>query len=425
MLKIPISILSLALVAGVMAAPVPAPNPMSGKSVAELEKVLKSDAPEMDRANAALALTECVTPPEAPKGKKKGKKDDDPPAWELKIPGGFIDACIIGLADESSAVRFYSGQALTLAGAEALPALTKAVESDNDDCRISAIHAIGMMAKKMTRGGRGDSEGDLSAVFGLAMPALKKALKDENYIVREAACGTFSRLGMAGAPALDDLIALLEDDNFCVVNRAVHAVAAADPGGTRSVPALVATLESEHDVREFIVKELGAMGQAAKGAVPALCNLAGEDKNSWQVALESTKALLVIVTYEEKPVQDALAAERKQALGAIATAIPNQDAKFLQARIRNILFDHEGYCPIGAEIDPLLPWLEQTLRDWAKADPGAYPPPRDRLCVLLAKIGENYKKDQLVALANELKVANDTKESCLKDLEPILNLETK
>jgi hypothetical protein len=143
------------------------------------------------------------------------------------------------------------------------------------------------------------------------------------------------------------------------------------------------------------------------------------------VALQSTKALLVIVTYEEKPVQDALVAERKQALGAIATAIPNQDAKFLQARIRNILFDHVGYCPIGAEIDPLLPWLEQTLRDWAKADPGSYPPPRDRLCVLLARIGENYKKDQLVALAKELKAANDTKESCIKDLEPILNLETK
>ena len=36
----------------------------------------------------------------------------------------------------------------------------------------------------------------------------------------------------------------------------------------------------------FIVKELGAMGHDAKAAVPALCQLVGLDKNSWQVALE-------------------------------------------------------------------------------------------------------------------------------------------
>lgn len=36
------------------AAPGPAPNPMSGKSVAALEKVIESEAPEMDRAHAAM-----------------------------------------------------------------------------------------------------------------------------------------------------------------------------------------------------------------------------------------------------------------------------------------------------------------------------------------------------------------------------------
>jgi hypothetical protein len=178
-------------------------------------------------------------------------------------------------------------------------------------------------------------------------------------------------------------------------------------------------------VREFIVKELGAMGQGATAAVPALCRLAGEDKNSWHVALESTKALLHIVTYEKKPTQDAVVAERKQALGAIATAITNQDAKFMQARMRNVLFDHKGYCPIGAEIEPLMPWLEETLREWAKVQRGHFGPPRDRLCVFLAKIGQDYKRDYLMALAKELKAAKDTDEGCLRDLEPILNLGNK
>ncbi len=426
-MKIQISILCLALATSAMAAkPKPAPNPMSGKSVAQLKKVLQSDAPEMDRANAALALLEIVTPPADSKGKKgkKAKAKSATPEWELKIPEGFADACMTGLADRASSVRFYSGKAILPVGADALPALIKTVKSDNDDHKISAIYTIGQMAKGMGRK-KGDSQVDLIPVFGSAVPALQKTLKDKNYIVRETACATFARLGKAGAPAIDDLIALLDDKQFCVVNQAVHAVAAADPDGAKSVPALLGALESEHDVREFIVKEFGGMGLAAKGAVPALGKLVGEDKNSWQVALESTKALLTIVTYDEKPAQDAVVAERKQAIGAIAQAIANQDAKFLQARIRNTLFDNSGYCPIGAEIEPLMPWLEKTLREWAKVDPGPYGPPRSKLCALLAKIGQNYRKDNLVALAKELKAAKDTKESCLKDLELILKLEDK
>jgi HEAT repeat protein len=413
----------VAFVASAVAAPPPPPNPMSGKSVGELGKVLESDAPEMDRANAALALSEFVTPPDA-KGGRKPKKGRKAPEWELKIPEGFIDACSIGLADRASAVRFYSGHALALAGADALPALVKAVGSDNDDEKISAIHAIGMMAKTMG-GKKGSAPVDLTPVFGSAVSVLQKALKDDNYIVRETACATFSRMGIAGAPAIDDLIACLEDEHFCVVNRAVQAVAAADPSGARSVPALVKALDSGHDVREFIVKELGRMGAAAKGAVPALCRLVGEDKNSWQVALESTKALLRIVTCEEKPEQDAVAAERNRALSAIGEAMANQDAKFLQARIRNTVLDHKGYCPIGAEAEPLVDFLEQTLREWARTEKGYFGPALPKLCEVLAQIGKNYKTDHLVALAKELKAAKDTREVWLKEFEPILNLENK
>ena len=65
MVKLGITILCMAIAAGAVAAPPPPPNPMSGKSVAELAKVLESDAPEVDRANAALALSELVTPPDA------------------------------------------------------------------------------------------------------------------------------------------------------------------------------------------------------------------------------------------------------------------------------------------------------------------------------------------------------------------------
>lgn len=355
----------------------PPPNPMSGKSVAQLGKILKSGAPEMDRVNAVLALRAMVSPPEVSKGKRG--RNSKAPEWTLKIPAGFIHACAAGLEDGACAVRFYSGQAMALAGAEALPALIKAVGAEHDDCSISALHAMGMMAKRMGRSKSKTGEVDLAPVFGPAVPVLRQALKRSNYIVREAACAAFARLGAAGSPAIDDLIALLADGHFCVVNQAVHAVAAADPGGAKSVPALVKALASEHDVREFIVKELGNMGRAAKGAVPGLCKLVGLDKNSWHVALESARALLRIVTYDEKPAQDAVAAERKQALSAIATALLNQDAQFLQARIRNAVFDNKGYCPIGKGGEPLKESFERMMREHARAEPGHTGPPRPKV----------------------------------------------
>jgi len=426
MIKPSIPIMCLALATSAMAAPAPPPNPMAGKSVSELHAILKkSDAPEMDRANAALALAEFVSPPNEAGGKKKGRKAKNAPEWVLKIPEGFIDAAATGLADRAGSVRFYSGHALALAGADAVPTLIKAAGSANADEKISAIHAIGMTAGKMSGSKKGGTPADLAPVFASAVPVLQKALKDDNYIVRETACATFSRLGTVGALALDDLIALLDDAEFCVVNRAVHAVAAADPGGSKSVLALVEALESEHEVREFIVKELGRMGQAAKDAVPALCALVGEDKNSWQVALAATSALLNIVTYGEKPAEDLMVAERNQALRAIGEAMANQDARFLQARIRNTVLDHKGYGPVGAESEPLVDFLEQTLRDWAVTEKGYFGPPLPRLCEVLAEIGKDYKTDHLVTLAKELKAAEDTQDVWRTEFEPILNLESK
>ena len=120
-----------------------------------------------------------------------------------------------------------------------------------------------------------------------------------------------------------------------------------------------------------------------------LCKLVGEDKNSWYVALESVKALLTIITYDEKPAQDAVVAERQRALSAIGTTLINQDAKFLQARIRNAVLANSGYCPIGAEAEPLVEWCEQTLREWAKTEKGHFGPPLPRLCQLLAAGGFN------------------------------------
>ena len=61
------------------------------------------------------------------------------------------------------------------------------------------------------------------------------------------------------------------------VFRSLYAIKSGDQKEDHAaVPALVKALESEHDVREFIVKELGRMGPRASAAVPALAGLVGQ-----------------------------------------------------------------------------------------------------------------------------------------------------
>ena len=86
---------------------------------------------------------------------------------------------------------------------------------------------------------------------------------------------------------------------------------------------------------------------------------------------------------------------------------------------------HTGYCPIGEGCDPLVQWLQKALREWAPVKPGYWGTPVNDICKCLAKIGQTYKKDEIVALAKELKAAKDTHASALEGLELIINLEKK
>ena len=71
------------------------------------------------------------------------------------------------------------------------------------------------------------------------------------------------------------------------------AVAAVDPEGVQSVPALVRVLGNQtHDVREFVCQELGKMGPRAESAMPALVILLDTDKNNWFAGKAAADALI-------------------------------------------------------------------------------------------------------------------------------------
>jgi hypothetical protein len=89
------------------------------------------------------------------------------------IPG-LVDA----LKDTDAEVRQHSAMALASLGHEALAPLTEAIKDPNKDMRAAAAYALGQMGYE----GR------------TAMPALLKALKDEEAIVRRSSSQAISRI---------------------------------------------------------------------------------------------------------------------------------------------------------------------------------------------------------------------------------------
>jgi len=100
-----------------------------------------------------------------------------------------------------------------------------------------------------------------------AVPALTKALEDEEGLVRARAIGALGAIG-PGAQAVPALLRLLEDGEL----NAAWALEAIGPEASEAVPYLIRALaEDRHQrTRAAAAKALGAIGPAAHEAVPAL-----------------------------------------------------------------------------------------------------------------------------------------------------------
>lgn len=128
-------------------------------------------------------------------------------------------------------------------------------------------------------------------------PAIQ-ALRDENFVVREAAIKALNGIGPEAKEAVPALVQALKDENSDIRARrsAVYALGKIGPGAKEAVPALVQALEDKDSIiREAAAHVLGKIGPEAKEAVPTLIQ-ALNDKE-WHVRGAVADALKEITGY--------------------------------------------------------------------------------------------------------------------------------
>ena len=207
-----------------------------------------------------------------------------------------------------------------------VPSLVKSLQGPNRDTRAKAVMQLGLIGSPGDGASAGlllllrdkDVEVRMAALVALeqiglegqAVPALTEALKDQDPLIRRIAVRELGNLGPQARPALPDLAAMLSRVEAAERMGVAQALVRIDPEnkpagsflgalledpktaketrfraaeiiascGAPAVPALTRALKDpEKEVRAKIVELLGAMGPAAKAAVPALAQTVADD----------------------------------------------------------------------------------------------------------------------------------------------------
>ena len=213
---------------------------------------------------------------------------------------------IIALGDKDSdmRVREAAAEALGKIGPEEVPALIKALGDENSYVRSAAAGALGKTGPEAVPAlikALGDENSyvrsaaaeALGKIGPEAVPALIRALGDEDSSVRWRAAYTLGEIGPEAKEAVLALIRALGDEDSSVRWRAARALGKIGPEAKEAVPALIEALgDKDEQVREAAAEALGKIGSEAKEAVPALIKALG-DKYKY-VRTEVARALMVI-----------------------------------------------------------------------------------------------------------------------------------
>ena len=128
------------------------------------------------------------------------------------------------------------------------------------------------------------SAGQLGEGAATLVPALVRALRDTDHSVRGLAALALRDAGPASGAALDPLVAALNDPDAGVRMMSAQAIASLGPTAARALDALVAACrrKDEHvHVQRSLADALGAMGPAARAALPELRALAAIPRVRW------------------------------------------------------------------------------------------------------------------------------------------------
>jgi HEAT repeat protein len=123
----------------------------------------------------------------------------------------------------------------------------------------------------------------LEGIGGRALPALVRAMKDENPNVRLAAVRIIGNLGPPAGQAVPALIAALQDPGRGVSTEAAIALGKVGPRAKEAVPDLFEALKNPQ-MYEVSMKALEQIGFDSKEAIPALIEaLKHEDLRTYAV----------------------------------------------------------------------------------------------------------------------------------------------
>ncbi len=123
-----------------------------------------------------------------------------------------------------------------------------------------------------------------------AVPALVRALENQNPEVRECAAEALRQLKSGAAPAVPALIRALDDEQKSVQMRSALVLGAIGPDAGAAVPRLIGLLkEGDGSLVWAAAIALGNIGPAAKEAAPALVKLLND--SDLHVRLSAAKAL--------------------------------------------------------------------------------------------------------------------------------------
>jgi HEAT repeat protein len=215
-------------------------------------------------------------------------------------PEQAVPALVETLGDPNIAIREAAANALGNFGADAAPALSKleSLLADPDStARRDAIQGLSgfasvspearsLIADRLKDEAPYVRSGALAALSRLRemsrdyLPQFIVALADPSEQVRDAAAEAIGKLGAAGAPALQALVAAsrLGQPGFSFyLGNAIHEVARKQAGS--AVPLLIAALndsENSVDGRVFAAQLLGGFGPQARIATPDLVKASNE-----------------------------------------------------------------------------------------------------------------------------------------------------
>jgi len=265
-----------------------------------------------------------------------------------------VNLLISNLSSPAAEDREAAAKSLGDLGQATVPALIRALEDQNSFVRRSAALALGRIGPPARA----------------AVPALVRGCRDKEEIVRGAAARALGEIGLPAESAVSALMERLKDESTSVRNRAANSLSKM---GAVAVPTLMEAINDEQAlIRRYAVNTLGRIGPEAVRAVPALVEALKSDDallaNYAAYALGKIGAAavpgLTKAMKEIGPGVRGLAATAFEKMGKEArTALPAliQALKDSNPRVRRYAAKALG--GIGSEAQAAIPTLMKALTD--------------------------------------------------------------